>query len=234
MADYRLSKTQRNEVYETAVRLGLDPASFRWETEENLGGWGNVGHRVVHPGTGAFLRIIHADASGFDEAHFSFDYWPKTTDLEDVREDDWRGLRATITVWMEAVKAEVDAPDLWQVAQEERAWLAGTQADFGGNAPFTNAEREQIAIHLRTIEEYTIKTYHLEAAHQAHVREQLHYLTEAANRVGRFDWKNLAASTFINIVLTLGLDIEKAQGLLALATKLLGPLVVGVTRLLSP
>jgi hypothetical protein len=65
------------------------------------------------------------------------------------------------------------------------------------------------------------------------VRQQLAYLTEAATRVGRFDWKNLAASTFIEIVLTLGLDPEKARRLLALATQLLGPLVVGVARLLS-
>ena len=62
---------------------------------------------------------------------------------------------------------------------------------------------------------------------------QLGYLTDAAARVGRFDWKNLATSTFIEIVLTLGLDVEKTQKLLALVTHLLGPLVMGVAGFLG-
>ena len=136
---------------------------------------------------------------------------------------DWDDLGPHILKWLRVVKEESDAPDLWALAQQERAWLTST--DVGANTPFTVEERRQITQHLSTIEKYAIKTYKLTGAHQAHVREQLRYLNDAAGRVGRFDWKNLAASTFLNIVLTLGLNPEKVQTLLALATQLLGPLV---------
>lgn len=141
-------------------------------------------------------------------------------------------LLREIQRWLEAVKLEDDAPDLWQLARDERAWLSSSVGDFAANTPFTETERQQITAHLKTIEQYTIKTHQLNESAAANVRERLAYLSEAAGRVGRFDWKNLAASTFIQIVLTLGLDPGKAHQLLGLATQLLGSLVVGVTKML--
>jgi hypothetical protein len=225
VSSYRLAQTQRNQVYGWAEKLGLDVSVFRWLDED--GAEGSEIHRLVHPPTGAFLRMDYVTAF---KAGYSLDYWPRTVDLE--FSEDWGDLAAQIRAWLQAVKAENDAPDLWAIAQGERAWLTSTEDDKA-NTPFTPAEREQIGHHLRTIEEYAIRTYQLEEAQHAHVRKQLEYLTEAAERVGRFDWKNLAASTFVDIVLTLGLDMEKTQKLLALATQLLGPLVIGAVRWLS-
>lgn len=221
MADYRLSTPQRNELYTIAERLGLDPATFDW-TEE-VGARGDRIHRILHPPTGAFLKIDWFSLYG---AGYLLDPWPQLEEMHNA--SNWGTLRPLIQRWLSAVKAETDAPNLWAIAKQSRAWLT---SDVHENAPFTPDERNQIARHLRTIEEYTVKTYQLSEAHQAHVREQLGYLTEAAERVGRFDWKNLAVSTFVNIVVTLGLDIEKIQKLLALVNQLLGPLVAGVARL---
>jgi hypothetical protein len=122
------------------------------------------------------------------------------------------------------VKTESDPPDLWALAREERAWLTFDEGAFRDNTPFNASEQELIARHLGTLAEYAVKTYNLQAGEAAHVRAQLNDLVEAARRVGRFDWKNLAASTFLSVVVTLGLDFEKTRKLMALATELFGPL----------
>jgi hypothetical protein len=231
MTDYRLPKTQRNEVFRMAEELDLIPVDFAWEEKKTSGNsWGDLIHRLEHRPTGAFLEIDHFDS--YSGSGYHLRYWPQNLDEMDGARD-WEGLRRRIRKWLRVVKSESDAPDLWAIAQQERAWLMSEPADRA-NQPFTPTQIELLARHLRTIEEYAIKTYQLEESHQAHVRQQLQYLTEAAARVGRLDWKNLATSTFINIVLTLGLDPEKTQKLLALATQLLGPIVLGAARLLSP
>jgi hypothetical protein len=55
MKDYRLPKTPRNEVYDRAVEIGLDPATFQWHEETS--NYRNKIHRIVHGPTGAFLKI---------------------------------------------------------------------------------------------------------------------------------------------------------------------------------
>ena len=126
--------------------------------------------------------------------------------------------------WLHAVKAEIETPDVWAIARAERDWLTSTEAAFSGNTPFNAIEKEQIAHHLRAIEKYAIKTYKLQAEEAEFVRGRLRYLTEAVDRVGRFDWKGLAASTFMTIVITLGLDKHSGEALLTMATELLGSL----------
>jgi hypothetical protein len=228
MADFRLSLTQRNELFEIAKKRDLDPTTFEWGdvTKSYV-----ITSEILHPSTGAFVRMIHAFKSG-GGGYFTYDYWPRTVDLG-WSETEWNSIRARLAMWFGAVKAESTAPDLWREAKNQRAWLKATPADFKANTPFTSSEQEQIVKSLRTIEEFAVKTYHLQEAHQAHLHLQMEYLVDAADRVGRFDWKNLAASTFIEVVVTLGLDVEKTQKLLTLATTLLGPLVAKVAGLLS-
>ena len=146
---------------------------------------------------------------------------------------NWPQMFAVFCAWLDEVKRQSDAPDLWALARQERRLLTSTADDIDQNAPFTRTERELLARHLATIQEYTKKSFNLQAEHAAHVEAQLKYLAEAAERVGRFDYKNLVVSTLLNIVVTLGLDLDKAQKLYGLATQLLGPIVMGFDRFLG-
>ena len=234
MADYRLSKVQRNQIYALATKVGLDTGSIEWQDEPSA--YSDLIHVILHRSSGSFFKAPHSNRTD-GTGYFTVESWPRITDRIDsgrVPDDDWEGLRICIDEWLTAVKEEVDAPDLWQIARDQRAWLTSSQSDLRGNTAFTPVEREQITRSLTAIEEFTAKNYQLTVAHQEHVREQLKYLSEAAERVGRFDWKNLAAATFIDLVLTLGLDPANSQKLLSFATQLLGHLVVGVARLLTP
>ena len=227
MPDYRLSKTERNQLALAATEIGLDPASFEWKEESSK----VVGliHVLTHPSTRSFMRVGYS--LGQYDHGYELDYWPRRGEL-DAPGDEFQTLFPEIRTWLEWVKEESDAPDLWAIARESRAWLGSSGAE-GGNDSFTQNQVDQIVQHLQTIEAFTVKNYHLNAAHQAFVHGRMEYLAEAAARVGRLDWKNIFASTLLNIIVTIGLDPVKAQGLYGLATQLLGPLVAGAARLLG-
>jgi hypothetical protein len=228
--DRRLSRVQLKEAYALAEGLGLDTGAFR--VAEVQGSEGCLVHEFKHSETRSFFRF---DWAVRYRTGFYFEWWPSHDGKNPAESaDSWPEAKAIFARWLVVVNEEIATPDVWMIAGHQRQWLTSTESAFSGNTPFTKLERETIAHHLHTIEEFAIKTYELQAAEAAHVRERLGYLTEAASRVGRFDWKNLAASTFMEVVLTLGLDVDKAHKLLDLATQLLGPLVVGVARLLSP
>lgn len=229
MANFLFTKPQRNEIYTKAVELGLDPNPFHWSSYNDS--WGSVLPRLDHQPTKSFVRFEYHPA--YEGARISIDSWPQIARGEFAQFEDWKTITIWLARWLKAVKLEVETPDLWKAANDQRAWLTSDPGEARNATPFTNQEREIIARHLKTIEDYAVKTYELNEAHQAHVHEQLKYLTDATARVNRFDWKNLAASTFIDIVVTLSLDPDKTEKLLILATQLLGPLVLGATKLLE-
>ena len=220
MADYRLSNTQRNEILNVAVKIGLDPAGLLWAVEEDQGAWSHTGHRLEHPATGAFVRIMHVLGP-----YYSFAYWPKTVVLPHVPDGDWRGLLAVLTRWLRAVKEESETPDFWEAARKgQEEWLGGPEPEE--NTPFAEAEVRQIEERLGRIEGYLVETHRPEAEQRGYVRRQLEYLAAAARRIGRIDWKNIAFSAMLRIASTLGLAVSVFLGV---ASGFLGELVGAAT-----
>jgi hypothetical protein len=78
--------TQRNEVFERAVEIGLDPWAFDWIEEKGFAGI--VIHRIQHGPTGAFLRINYVIS--MNHSGHSLDCWPQTVELETLYIKDWR------------------------------------------------------------------------------------------------------------------------------------------------
>lgn len=227
--DRRLSKVQMKEAFELASAIGLDAAAFR--LIEKTGHDDCLVHEFQHPDTRSFFRF---DWSIRYRTGFSLTWWPSADGVDPSEDaDSLAEAMQLFKFWLQSVKAETETPDVWALAREQRAWLTSTEKSFAGNTPFSNVEKEMIARHLRTIEEHTIRTFNLQGEEAAYVRERLNYLSEAAGRVGRFDWKGLALSTFFGIVTSLAMEPEKARTFLGFVSKLLGPLVSGAIQLLS-
>ncbi len=142
--------------------------TFQWQEEK--GAQHNLIHRIVHVPAGSFLAIDYV-VSAVD-AGYRFDCWPNTVELE-WGASKWENLRQNIFRWLQAVKVESDSPDLWALAEQERAWLTSGSAGSDASSPFSAIEIEQNTVHLRTIEEFAIKTYNLEAEHRAQLQEQI-------------------------------------------------------------
>jgi hypothetical protein len=228
--DRRLTKLQRNEVFKVVEHLKFEPVSFKWESVKTLENWlDNVVSRRLYQPTGHFFLFDYSE--GQHGQALSLQWWPDHEGgRAKQRVPSWLEARGVVNKWLKALRSEVDAPDLWATAEAERVLLLTNPDD---NSQFSPSERELVTQHLRTIEQYVVKTHELTETQHAEVRSRLAYLDAATERLGRFDWKGLAASTFISIVLQLGLTPDKAAGLMNLAGQLLGPLLSSAMKLLG-
>ena len=229
MDDRRLTKVQRNHVFQLVERAKFEPAAFRWADVESAHARNRLVSLLTYPPTGHYFRFDFS--SGEWGSGFSVE-WRPVHDGSTGRNfpKNWRATELNLTSWLRALREEVDQPDLWATANAERLFFLDDPAN---NDPFTAPERGLIAQHLRTLGDYVQRTYELTATQYEGVAQRLTYLEEASQHHGRLDWKNLAASTLISIVLMLGLTPDRAAGLLNLAGQLFGPLLRGITGLIG-
>jgi hypothetical protein len=120
-------------------------------------------------------------------------------------------------LWLEELKKEVDAPDLWSsVGKEKTLSLAASSPDIE-NRPFTEAEQKFIAAKLDELKGYVLEGQQFSAKQAGYVEREFVYLKESSRRFGRNDWLRVLLSVLIGQAINLALSPEKARGLLVLA-----------------
>jgi hypothetical protein len=211
--DHRLLNSQRNEIFTKIQTAGFDPATFKWENRPGLSDMFQTVPYLVH---------VPSDYS------FQFDllkggewcrYSPGENKFIDEQYPGTRpGLLSYFTYWLQYLKREIEAPDLWSAISGETRLVFGTSVtDSSTNTFFSIPERERISRSLGEIRAYLVATSLLTEIRLKFIEERLHYLEDAAGRMGRSDWMNLALSTLVNIVVGVALAPEKVKELLRLA-----------------
>ena len=120
--------------------------------------------------------------------------------------------------WLEqdirlAIEEEL-IPDLWVTASE--SGLAPDGQPEQQSSEFEPSEREQLKAAITTFHVLLESTFHPTDDQAAFISMRLDYLTEAVDRLNRFDWKSVAISTLITISVALSLDTERGRVLYGL------------------
>jgi hypothetical protein len=193
-------KTQANQVLEAFRKLDVDPASFVWELEEEP--------TLRHSASDYFFHFGLVDY-GQHQAY----YCPgESTAHEESRGGSWEGQLALVERWIVNLKREVGVPDLWAVLSEQTALAQAASAD-SPNTEFTASEREQISAVLREIKAYIEHTNELNETNRVFLDSRLAYLEDAAHRLGRKDWLNIALGVLVTVVWGLVMAPERANEL---------------------
>jgi hypothetical protein len=230
MSDHLLLNSQRNQVFAALQEAGLDPASFRWERVGSIQTAGLYVPRLVHVPSASWFQfdLLRAGhwcrySPGADK-HVEEQYpggWPHQIDY--VRQ------------WVRNLKREIETPDLWSAISGEAALVFGTPVvEDDTNRVFDALERQRLSRSLSEIRNYLVATHDLSDARAAFVDERLRYLEEAAGRVGRKDWINLAYGALINIIVGAALAPAAAKDLLRLAGSALAWILGGLPILPTP
>ena len=229
MDDRRLTKVQRNQVFQLVESAKFEPAAFRWADVDSAKEYDQLVSLLTYQPTGHYFWF---DCFSGSHANGFIVEWRPVHDGSTGSKftKNWRATELSLISWLRALREEVDQPDLWATANAERLFFLDDPAN---NDSFTAPERDLIAQHLRTLGDYVQRTYELTATQYEKVAQRLTYLEDASQRHGRLDWKNLAASTLISIVLMLGLTPDRAAGLLNLAGQLFGPLLGEIAGLIG-
>lgn len=181
-----------------------------------------------------FTFIVEQDPSSFDQFRYKYTEfkpnWPNS---------GWKGTRThdsnshwdlprynipnsqiesvldSFRTWLDQVVnrylKERVLPDLWsQVGIYE---LIEINHFFLANdtSKFSKEERKQIRIALQEFKRLVSENFQTSKAQDRRISDQLEYLSEAVNRLNRFDWRGIAISTVIAIAIQLSLDTEKGK-----------------------
>ncbi|MEI8013283.1 MAG: hypothetical protein WCH20_00455 [Nitrospira sp.] len=195
-ADYRLLKTQKNQILILIQSASLDPREFEWEEREEAENFSH-GEVTLH-----FHRLLHTPsgyAALFGENFLSYSPGPQGPN-ETERNIGWTGKYLAVERWLTYLKREIDAPDLWaSLAQEQELFSAEPAGAV--NAPFNADEQVQIRKAVEEIRVFISSTYSLAGEPLATVNRKLDYLIDASTRVGRIDWKNIFVGALLSLAL---------------------------------
>jgi hypothetical protein len=191
-----LLDSQREEVYAAVKRAGFAPREFELE---DVGAYGG-------DGMGQIAELWHRP-TGF---RFAFrqeiggGWWAQLSPGSDSREErtkvgGWQEMvMSAIGYWLAFIKREVGARDPWRELESERQ-LARPPAADDSNAPFTAEEQEAIRERLRAVHTEIAARYELPDAKLEAVIERLDYIADAAERMGRMDWRQMTVGTLFTL-----------------------------------
>jgi hypothetical protein len=201
VADHELLKSQKNQVLAVINRAELSPKDFEWTdvptavTATASRSRSYMVQALVHAPTDAWF-IFDIDV---ERGHHYAIFRPgRQGPGEQINAGDWTSEIGYVQRWVEYVKREYEAPDLWGELTRQRELLADAPAEIE-NTPFAPEEQREIARQLREISEYVRRTHELSEAQQEVFEARLGYLEDAASRLGRIDWRN----NFIGVMMTL-------------------------------
>lgn len=147
-----------------------------------------------------------------------------------ARENAIQGDRVVLQLlsdWLDALKREVQTPDLWlSISKEAALFNAASSSDYE-NTLFTIEEKQHIAASLSEIKEYLFQTHDVAREKQEFIENRLSYLEQATERLGRFDWLNVAVGVLTNIVVGIALNPDSVRETFRIAGFLLNKLFGG-------
>jgi len=211
--DVRLKTTEKSGIYLLVQQSGLNLANFDWADEESEE-WIDTDSLefkisvLTHRPTGYYCK--------FGGTHIEYSPGPDQR-VETVNHRDRWAVKSGVTqVWLEELRREVDAPDLWATIGQEKA-LSTAASTTLDNRLFTAAEQNLIAAKLDEIKGYLLEEQQFAAEEAEFVEQRFAYFKESSTRMGRKDWLNLLLGGLVSLAIGLALDPEKARGLLRLA-----------------
>jgi len=230
MLDVRLKKSEKSEIFLLVQESGLTLADFIWTDEksnecESIEAVQFLTSVLTHRPTEYFCKFG------------GYRMWYSPGRKERVHTEShysrWADKRDVAQLWLEELRKEVDAPDLWATIGQEKALSAAAASPDLDNRPFTAAEQSLIATKLDEIKAYLLEGQKFAADQAETVEREFAYLKESSRRLGRKDWLNILLGGLFGLAVTLALDPEKARGLMRLAGTVFQSLWGGVQGVLQ-
>ena len=182
MYEYKLLKSQRNQVLDLIKSIGLDSFNFSWSMTDS-----------VNEVETSVPLLEYEDG----EYYFQFDtlsekqysaYSPGQNGADETKyPGTWDLQLRDVAVWLSCLKKELDEPDLWDEIEKYRIEEDSDVLAHIVNEPFTANQAEQIQIGILKVRSYLEEFTKGNDAQKAFVNEQLNYLVDAAKRQGKRD-----------------------------------------------
>jgi len=142
-------------------------------------------------------------------ASFYLNYHPGNEQFLEVTSPlMWKEGMAHFNKWLNNLKREINAPNLWQKFQTEATAL---NMNFDSdNSKFTINEYNELKQKIDFIINQ-LPNIQLGNQQQIEIASTLQHLLTLSNELGKFDWKSLFIGTIISIIIQLNVTKENAD-----------------------
>ncbi len=206
-------KSQANAIFDILRGLEFEPTDFVWETRDSIQTPGLKVSSLVHKPTGYYYVFdFH------ENKHWTMHSPGSDQLVEQQYPGSWDYQQKYVRTWLENLKQEVEAPNLWGALSQETKLVEAASATNTDNTPFTTEEQQYISQQLQEIETYLITTQALNDEQAEFVRRRLNYLDGAAKRSGRVDWVNTMVGVIFSIIISAAFAPEQARELFRFVT----------------
>jgi hypothetical protein len=192
LKNYTLLKSQKNRVYDLLRQGGLEPAEFSWGKEEIAGSL-IVSRLNYREGTYYFQFSSHEVNAWCTACPGQF----RSLDYEYPR--SWEEQEGVFKRWVQCVKREVAAADLWGDLAKYQIALGAAPTEEVVNEAISADEALQIEQGLARLGDAIGRELVLSEGDRAVVRTRLSYLAEAARRQKSRDWLYTALGVFTTL-----------------------------------
>ena len=215
----QLLRSQQNEVLQRIQNVGLDPRSFEWDMVNGPSSRVQVSRLVHRPTGGYFVFDLNRGRhwTEFSPGH--------EVTVEQQFPGNWGLQLDYVTSWLQAVKREYEAPDLWRALSGESRLIDAASAD-AANEPFSDDEQKQVRGQLSELRSLADQA-DISPDSKATLEARLTYLEDAVGRQGRIDWANNLVGVLMGLALQAVVPPELVREMLALAWGGLGHLFGG-------
>jgi hypothetical protein len=194
LAVMRLTRIERNQVFEAIAQSNLDPGECVYEERE--------GYDAVRHESGSTLEIKTISFTASIRRYELYGHVVDGKKFPKIGSPNIEQGKPYIKEWAEEVRLVVGTPDLWAEMRRSRELIADIQRADSGNMPFTQDEREQIVLELEKVKEQVKERFDLTDVQLAYINERLDEAAEATERMGRKDWRLLFGGTILNLIVT--------------------------------
>jgi hypothetical protein len=227
LSSSRLTKLQRNDIFDLVRAARLDPHDFEL----------NHGERAAILSctrSDSLFTIAVIKVPLINVVSYSVKWVIAAGDIEDnFSVNAWDNVKDALKKWLFHVKRDIDTPDLWAGLRRDTAFLSAASAPTLENTPFTFGEQQQIAEQLRAQAATLKQHYALSPEQEAALNENIEILIEASTRVGRKDWQLLFSGVLFTWLTATALPPEAVRHFLAIVAPVIGhlfglaPMVLG-------
>jgi hypothetical protein len=228
--DWTLTRNMKNELFGVVLEHGFQPTEFNWSAKEDY-------TEVVRPFRCSILEHV--------SSKFFIRFEPDQTVLSPGADHHTAiasmGLkhgrelvREFLGQWLRLLRTELDAPDFWEQAKSLQEMIRAASSTKIPNDPFTPEELKVVAARLVDLEKFVKKGRRLKAHEIRQLTEQMAYLAETSERLGRKDWLNLLFSVIVSIAVSGIFAPERAHELWTYALALIHPLFQQLGQLPPP
>jgi hypothetical protein len=216
MQDYTLLRTQQNRFLPLVQKVGLNPTEFDWTTEKRP---------IVGGGTYLVSKLVHSPSQYwilFDIERTRFSPGARGRAEDEGVYSGYPGGELNRRLesadhWLEYLKREVTAPDLWGALRQEREIAELAAAPNLDERPFDDQEHAHIRRQLNELKLFVLAATQLQIEQRQFVEDRFKYFEESAQRLGRKDWLNLFLGGLLSIIIVLSLPSNTAGELFRMA-----------------